>query len=368
MNASPFRGFWAVTLKEFKHLLRDKASIGLAIMLPIFQVCMYGYAIDFDVRHITTVLVDHDRSRESREYIDRLHSTQYLDFERRVDSEAEAVQMLRANSARVAVVIPPGFGRDVASGKTAQVGVLVDGSDSQVSFRARTAFLGVQAGDNPKPAAASNVDVRTNVLFNPTSKTSTFMIPGLIGLILQIVLVSLTSASIVREREQGSLEQLMVSPVGKFGLILGKLFPFMCLALGQMTLVLLLGYFLFDVRVAGNMALLYICSFPFVVASLAMGLLISAVAQNQAQSAQLSTFAFLPAILISGFIFPRETMPGFLQLLSLALPLTHELNVLRGIVVRGAGWAEVWPSVLAMWALAGLLLAAASARFQKSIA
>ncbi|MBS1708684.1 MAG: ABC transporter permease [Armatimonadetes bacterium] len=368
MKPNLFNGFWAVTVKEFKHLLRDKGSVGLAIMLPIFQVVMYGYAIDFDVRHITTVLVDYDHSRESREYVARLHATQYLDFDRKADNEAEAVQMLRANTARVAVVIPPDFSRNVLAGKRAQVGVLVDGSDSQVSFRARTAFLGVQAGSDPPALSLSNVDVRTNVLFNPTSKTSTFMIPGLIGLILQIVLVSLTSGSIVREREQGSLEQLMVSPVGKYGLIFGKLFPFMVLAIGQMTLVLGLGYFLFDVTVAGNLALLYACTFPFVLASLSLGLFISAVAQNQAQAAQLSTFAFLPAILISGFIFPRETMPGFLQLVSLALPLTHELNVLRGIVVRGAGLAELWPSVLAMWVIAGLLLAAASAKFQKSIA
>lgn len=367
--SSAFRGFWAVAMKEFKHLLRDRASIGLAIILPIFQVCMYGYAIDFDVRHISTVVVDYDRSVESREYIARLHASQYLDFIGRVDSEEAAVRMLKANTARVAVIIPPDFASSVAAGKRANVGLLVDGSDSQVSFRARTAFLGIgPLSATPYQSVPPQVEVRTNVLFNPTSRTAVFMIPGLIGLVLQLILVSLTSGSIVRERESGSLEQLMVSPVGKYGLLLGKLFPFFILASVEMLLILGLGYLLFDVRVAGNFILLYLMSVPFVIAALSLGLFISSVAQNQAQAMQLSTFAFLPAILISGFIFPRETMPGFLQVLSNILPLTHQLNILRGIIVRGAGFAELWPSFFATSAIAVLLLMAASAKFQKSIA
>lgn len=356
------RGFWAVALKEFKHLLRDRGSLILAFALPIFQVCMYGYAIDFDVRHIPTVLVDYDRSAISRRYVETLHNTEYLDFDFTASNEDEAAEMLRANTARTAVIIPPDFSRKVLAHDHPQVGVLVDGSDSQVSFRARTAFLGTSA-----TTTADNVNARVTVLFNPTSRTAVFMIPGLIGLILQLVLTSLTSGSIVREREQGSLEQLMVSPVGKYGLILGKLFPFMILAFGQMTLIIALGYFLFDVRVAGNLGLLYLMTFPFIVASLSLGLFISAVAKSQSQAMQLSTFSFLPAILISGFIFPRETMPGILQIISNILPLTHQLNILRGIVVRGAGWAELWPSFAATTAISVLLLYLASARFQKSI-
>jgi ABC-2 type transport system permease protein len=355
-----FKGFLPVALKEFKHLLRDRGSLMLAIVLPIFQVCMYGYAIDLNVRHISTVLVDYDRSFESRQYIDKLHATQYLDFNHRADNEEQAITMLRASTARVAVIIPPDFGRKVAAHKTAEVGVLLDGSDSQVSGPARSAFLGSSQGQ-------PTVEARTNILFNPTSRTSVFMIPGIIGLVLQLVLTSLTSGSIVREREQGSFEQLMVSPIGKMGLVLGKVAPFFVLAIFEMFLIMGLGWLLFDMHVAGSFALLILLTLPFIVASLSLGLFISAVSQSQAQALQLSTFTLIPNILLSGFIFPRDTLPGFFYIISNALPLTHQLNILRGVIVRGAGFSEVWPSVLGTSIIAIVLLTLATSRFSKNV-
>ena len=355
-------GFWAVAKKELTHFLRDRGSLILALMLPIFQVCMYGYAIDFDVRHISTVLVDYDKSRESRNYVEKLHATQYLDFDSVAESTSDAVSLLKSGRARVAVTIPPNFGRTLESGGSPQVGVLVDGSDSQVSVRARLAFLATPQGRTP-----GSVDARVNVLFNPNSRTAVFMIPGLIALILQLVLSSLTSGSIVREREQGSLEQLMVSPVGKYGLMLGKLAPFLVLAILEMFLILGLGWLLFDVRVTGSIALLFGMSVPFILASLGLGLLVSTIAQNQAQALQLSTFIFIPNILLSGFIFPRETMPGFLQLVSNVLPLTHELIIVRGIVVRGAGFGDLWPSFVATSVVATCLVVLSALKFQKSV-
>ncbi|MFM9873376.1 MAG: ABC transporter permease [Fimbriimonadaceae bacterium] len=355
-----FRGFLPIAQKEFKHLLRDKGSLILAVILPIFQVCMYGYAIDLNVRHISTVLIDYDRSFESRQYVDQLHATQYLDFNHRASTEEEAISMLKSGDARVAVIIPPDFSRKVAAHKPAQVNVLLDGSDSQISGPARTAFLGSIQGQ-------PTVEARTNVLFNPTSKTSVFMIPGIIGLILQLVLTSLTSGSIVREREQGSFEQLMVSPIGKMGLVLGKVAPFMILALFEMFLIMGLGWLLFDMHVAGNFALLIILTLPFIVASLSLGLFISAVSQTQAQALQLSTFTLIPNFLLSGFVFPRDTLPGFFSIISNFLPLTHQLQILRGVIVRGAGFAEVWPSVVATTFLAILLLWLATSRFQKYV-
>lgn len=350
-----------MVIKEMKHFSRDRGSIILSLFLPIFQVCMYGYAIDFDVRHIPAALVDYDRSAASREYVEKLHATQYLDFTQRASNEDDAISLLKANTVRVAVIIPPGFGRSVGRHEKTSVGVLVDGSDSQVSSRARTAFM----GSSMQPGL---IEARTNVLFNPTSKTSIFMIPGIIGLILQMVLTSLTSGSLVREREQGSFEQLMVTPIGKMALVVGKVTPFLLLAVFEMFLVMGLGWFLFDMRVAGNMAVLFLLTFPFIVASLSLGLFISAVAQNQAQAMQLSTFTFIPNFLLSGFVFPRETLPGFFQLASLGLPLTHELNILRGVIVRGAGFAELWPSFVGTSIIATVLLLLASSRFQKHIA
>jgi ABC-type multidrug transport system permease subunit len=199
-------------------------------------------------------------------------------------------------------------------------------------------------------------------------RTAVFMIPGLIGVILQIVTVSLTSFSLVREREQGTLEQLMVSPVGRLGLMLGKLVPYAALAMVEMISVLVLGRLVFDVRVSGSVALLLLLSLPFVVAALSLGLLISTIAQNQSQALQMTMLIMLPSILMSGFIFPRETMPGPLFLLSHAIPVTFFLEILRGIVVRGAGLLDVWPSLAALLLLTTLLLALSTARFQKSSA
>lgn len=356
-------GFLAVIKKEFTHLFRDRGSLILALLVPILQVCLYGYAIDFDVRHIPTVLVDQDRSRESRQYVDQLHATQYLDFEFTTQDPSEAAQIIRAGHAQAAVIIPPSFARDQRSGNGAHVGVLVDGSDSQVSLRAANAFRRPSTIKDPRA-----VDPRVTVLFNPNSRTAVYMIPGLIGLILAFVLSSLTSGSIVREREQGSLEQLMVSPVGKYALMVGKLVPFFVLALFEMFLILGLGYVLFDVRPVGSVPLLVFMSIPFIIAVLAQGLFISTVAQNQAQALQLSTLSVLPTILLSGFIFPRATLPGFLWLISNIFPITHELIILRGVVVRGAGFTDLIGPFLAQSAIAVGLIWLASRRFQKSIA
>ena len=238
---------------------------------------------------------------------------------------------------------------------------MIDGSDNQVATRARLAFTRPSL-DPGEPEA------RIDMLFNPEMRTQVFMIPGLIAVILQIVTVALTSFSLVREREQGTLEQLMVSPVGRLGLMLGKLLPYAGLAMFEMAAVLILGWLVFDVRVAGNLFLLILLTLPFVVAALAVGLLISTIAQNQGQALQMTLLVMLPSILMSGFVFPRETMPGPLYLLTFALPVTWFLNIVRGIAVRGAGFIDLFPDVLALLLLSTILLTIATARFRKSIA
>ena len=329
----PLYGYQSIALKETMHIRRDPATLVFALVIPVVQLLLYGYAIDFDVRHIPTAVVDFDRTRESREYIQSLHNTQYLDFVRTVDSPEAAEQAIRSGACHVAVVIPPDFARLQGSPTPPQVRVMVDGSDSQVATRARFAFV--------SPPVQPAVDARMTVLYNPNSRTQICMIPGLAAILLQLITVSLTSASLVREREQGTLEQLMVSPVGRLGLMLGKLTPYFVLAMIEMCAILFMGYLLFDVRVSGSLLLLLVMSLPFIVASLALGLLISTAAQNQAQAMQLSMLTMLPTILLSGFVFPLETMPGPLYLLSHAFPVTHFLQIIRGVVVRGAGFWDI---------------------------
>jgi ABC transporter DrrB family efflux protein len=356
-------GFWRIAMKEVLHLRRDPTSLIFALLIPVVQLTLFGFAIDFDIRHISTVVVDMDRSRESRRYIETLKNTEYIDVTGYVATAAQAEEALRRGTARVAVIIPPDFARRSVPNDTPAVRVLIDGSDNQTATRARLAFLPA-----PNLSAPNAVDARIDMLFNPDMRTQIFMIPGLIGVILQLVTVSLTSFSLVREREQGTLEQLMVSPVGRLGLMLGKLAPYAVLAMLEMVAVLLLGWMIFDVRVAGNVLLLLLLALPFVVAALALGLLISTLAQNQAQALQMTLLITLPSILMSGFVFPRETMPGPLYLLSDALPVTYFLEILRGVIVRGAGAAELWPSLLALLIITVILLGASTARFRKSIA
>jgi ABC-type multidrug transport system permease subunit len=274
-----------------------------------------------------------------------------------------AHEALRRNDARVAVIIPPDFARRWGTSAAPTVQVLLDGSDSQVTGPARNAFQ-----RPPGLAGPTSVDVRMNVLFNPQIRTRVYTIPGLVGVILQLVTVSLTSFSLVREREQGTLEQLMVSPVGRLGLMLGKLAPYSALAMVELVTVLFVARLVFDVSIAGSVPLLLLLSVPFILAALSIGLFISTVAQNQAQSLQLTLLTLLPSILLSGYIAPRETLPGPLYLLSDFFPVTFFIQIMRGIVVRGAGFWDLLPSVLALLLLTVILLALSTTRFRKSVA
>lgn len=371
--AGPFYGFASIARKETIHLRRDPATLVFALLIPLFELTLFGYAVNFDVRHVATVVVDLDRSRESRAYVDRLRNTQYLDVKGYLASPDLAESALRRGTARVAVVIPPDFSRRVRPGDTATVRVMIDGSDSQVATPARQAFLSPPSqparvsGRAPDDAPA-NVEPRITLLFNPEIRSQVYMIPGLIGVILQIVTVSLTSFSLVREREQGTMEQLMVSPVGRLGLMLGKLTPYAVLAFIEMAAILLAGWLVFDVPVQGSSLLLMALSIPFILAALSLGLLISTAAQNQGQALQLAMLTMLPSILLSGFVFPRETMPGPLYLLSFGIPVTYFLNILRGVVVRGAGLLDLLPDLVGLGIITVILLAAATLRFRKSMA
>lgn len=355
-------GFASVLKKEFMHLRRDPATLVIALMLPFIQMIIFGYAINFDVRRIETVVVDLDNSRESREYVQKLKATQYIDPVMSATSPTDAAEMLKMGKVRVGITIPSGFARTMLAGGNPQVGVMIDGSDAQVSMRARFAFV-----TPPSKPAAGQPDARINVLFNPDSTTSNFMIPGLIAVILQIVTVALTAFSIVREKEQGTLEQLMVTPVGRLGLMLGKLAPYAVLAMAELLMVLFISRVVFAVPSHGSYFTLIVMSIPFVVASLSLGLLISTVAQTQGQALQFTMLTMLPSILLSGYVSPRETMPGPLYIISSVLPATHYMQVTRGIMIRGAGFLDLLPQFLTLIVISAVLILASTARFRKTV-
>lgn len=347
-------GYRFIAFKEFMHLRRDPATFVIAMLIPMIQLTIFGYVVDYDVRHIHTIVADFDKTTESRQFISQLHNTQYMDIVQYTNSTEEAVRQLRNGSVKIAVIIPPRFSQNGIS----NVKIMIDGSDSQVATRIRMALM--------NPGKLGSAGPRTEVLFNPQMRTQVFMIPGLIAVILQLVTVSLTAFSLVREREQGTLEQLMVTPVGRLGLMLGKLTPYAVIAFLEMVTVLIVGRFLFNVHINGSICLLLICSIPFIIAALSLGLLISTIAQNQGQALQFTMLITLPSILMSGFLFPRDTMPGFLYIISCAIPVTYYLDIIRGIVVRGAGFMDLYGSVLALLMLSIILLMISTSRFRKS--
>jgi len=354
-------GLASILRKEFMHLRRDRTTLVIAMLLPLIQMIIFGYAIDFDVRHIPAVAVDLDHSRESRDYLEQLQATQYLDFDATADTPDQAADMLRSGKVRVAVTIPPDFARTMAQGGNPQVGVMIDGSDAQVSVRARFAFLA------PQPLSKGVPQARVNVLFNPDSRTVNFMIPGLLVVVLQVVTVALTAFSVVREKEMGTLEQLMVTPVGRLALMLGKLLPYAVLAMAEFAVVLFVGDVVFGVQPHGSLLALSVIAVPFVIATLALGLLISTLAQTQGQALQFTLLTVMPSILLSGYVSPRETMPGWLYVISTFIPATHFMQATRGIIVRGAGFFDLVPQFMILWLIAAVLIALSTARFRKSV-
>lgn len=369
-RARLFRGLWAIIYKEILQVRRDP-STRFVFLIPLFQTIIFGFAIDLDVQHIRTVVLDLDRGVESRRVIERFQNTGTFDIVAEAASEAELRRAIVSGQARVGVIVPGDYSARLLRGEQARVQVLIDGSDSSVATNALQASRAI--GDVASlarqglDAQERPVEVRPRLLFNPDLESAHFYVPGLIGIILQIVTVMLTAFSIVRERERGTLEQLIVTPVGRAALIFGKLIPYAVIGVAQTLFVLALMRGLFGVRIEGSVALLLTLSGLFLLPSLALGILISTVATNQAQAMQMSMLIMLPSVLLSGFAFPRETMPAPIYALSFAVPVTYYVQILRGIILRGAGLWALWPQTLALLGFAVALVTVSSMRFQKRL-
>ena len=365
--------------KELLQLRRDRLTLAMMIVLPIVQLLLFGYAINTDVRHIPSVVYDQDHSAQSRDLVRSLEATGFYDFVGAADGYPEIARALRSNRARVALVIPPKYGSHLASGTAAKLQLVVDGSDPQtvasatntaaalVSARSGTLLVerlqrsGLAAGPPP-------IELEPDTWYNPELRTAVYVVPGLVGVILTMTMVMLTAMAIARERERGTLEQLIVSPVRSVELITGKILPFVIIGYVQMTLIFLAGRVVFDVPVRGALGLLYALAFLFIAANLALGLFFSTLAKTQQQAMQMSFFFLLPNILLSGFMFPWEAMPRPAQLLSQALPLTHFLRIIRIITLKGGDFSDVRVEVVWLTAILCGLVLLASLRFDKKLA
>ena len=369
------RRIGAIAKKELVQLRRDRLTMGMMVGIPVMQLLLFGYAINTDVRHIPTVVLDQDGSAGSRDLARSLEATGFYDLVGEVRGYDEVGRAMRSSRARVALVVPPGYAADLAAGRPSQVQLLVDGSDPQTVasalntaaslVAARSAeLIAVRAGQG---GAAAPIQLEPSTWYNPDLRTAVFIVPGLVGVILTMTMVMLTSMGIARERERGTLEQLIVSPVKNVELMIGKILPYVVAGYAQMTLILIAAHFLFGVPMVGSIALLYGLAFLFIAANLALGLFFSTLARSQQQAMQMSFFFFLPNILLSGFMFPFEGMPAPARWLSQALPLTHFLRVVRGIVLKGSGLADLLVDFVALAVLFVVLVAMSSLRFSKKL-
>lgn len=366
-----------IARKELLQLRRDRLTMAMMIALPVMQLLLFGYAINNDVRHIPTLFYDQDHSAASRDLAATLVATGFYDRVGEARDFDDVDRAMRGSVARVAVVIPANYERDLIRGTPTTVRLVLDGSDPQTVasatntaaslVAARSAGLVLQRMRASGIVPYEPIRLEPSTWFNPDLRTAIYIVPGLVGVILTMTMVMLTAMAIARERERGTLEQLIVSPVRSAELVIGKILPFIVIGYIQMTLIFLLGRYVFDVPIVGSLGLLYALSLVFIAANLALGLFFSTLAKTQQQAMQMSFFFLLPNILLSGFMFPFEAMPEPAQWIAQALPLTHFLRVVRGITLRGAGFADVAGEAAQMAIILGVLVVLASLRFRKKL-
>ena len=362
----------AVAIKEVRQLGRDRVTFGMIVGVPLMQIMLFGYAINFDVRKLATVVQDEANSSMSREFISQLTATQVVDVRFTTNSSAEVDAMLREGRVSMAVVIPGDFERRLQSDTRPVVQILVDGSQPSLSGVAAgiaTLPMLTRHGEGPyaggKRMAPRRIEVRT--LYNPEKRTAVQIVPALIGVILSMTMVLFTSGAIVRERERGNLELLIATPLSSLELMVGKLLPYMVIGLIQTSIILLVGLALFDVPVVGHLLDLYAAALLFILSTLGLGLFVSTLAQTQFQAFQLAFVTLLPSILLSGFMFPFEGMPKVVQWIAQVLPLTHFNVIIRGVMLRGAALPELWPQIVKLVVFLAVMLLIAVARFKKRL-
>lgn len=370
--ANPFRGFRAVFYKEVLHVRRDPGTLFFSLVIPLLQMFVLGFGIDTNVRQVHTVVYNADGRQESRELLDRLKNSDTFHVIRYVNNDRDLNDAIISGKARVGIKIPVDYSDRLIHQMSAQVLVLIDGSDSSVAGQAINVTTAIGLDESLRRAvtdrsAALAVDMRPKLLFNPDSRSPNFFLPGLTAILLLNVTTFLTAFAIVREKERGTLEQLFVTPVRPFGLLLGKLLPYFGIGFFELCNILFFMRFVFRVPIHGNVFLLAFLSLPYIFVSLSLGMLISSKANTQGQAMQLAFLTILPSIFFSGYIFPRETMPLGFYLISYLVPASYFINITRGIILRGASLQHLWTDGLALFAMGTILLIIAARRFSNKI-
>lgn len=358
---------FAILGKEVQQLRRDRLTFGMIVGIPLIQILLFGYAINTDVRHLAAVVADQAGTQLSRQLIADMQATQVIDVVQHVQTGAELKTLLDRGEVSVGILIPPDFERRLQQKNRHVAQLLVDGSDPVILATARTLTsmtFNVRSKSNDS-GNSQLFEVRN--YYNPERRSSVFVVPGLIGVILTMTMVLFTAVAIVRERERGNLELLINTPVKTAELMLGKIIPYVVIGLVQVTLIMLFGMLLFHVPVNGSVVDVYLVALIFIAANLSLGLVISTVAKNQFQAMQMTFFFFMPSILLSGFMFPFEGMPKAAQYIAEVLPLTHFVRLIRGIMLRGAELGQLTVDIYALLAFMLLTMGFAILRFKKRL-
>jgi len=365
--------------KEFIQILRDPRTLAITVVMPVMQIFLLGYAVTNDVRNVPLAVWDQDRSWASRQLLDAYRAADYFHLDYDVDSEDELRRLIDAGQARAGLIIPPDYSTRIANSDTAQVAMIVDGSDPTIAntalsaaamigqTRATNLLVERAAARGQSAVAQMPVEVRTQVWYNPDLLSSYYMIPALIGLILMMMTVLLTSTSIVRERERGTIEQLIVTPLRPVELVVGKVTPYVVIAMIDMAEVIGAGVLMFGVPINGSLSLLLLLAGLFLVSTLGLGLFVSTLANTQQEAMLTSMFFLLPAMFLSGFLFPLAGMPWYLQAVSYVIPLRYFLVITRGIMLKGVAIDVLQNEVIALAVFAVIIMGAAALRFRKRL-
>jgi ABC-2 type transport system permease protein len=366
----------AITRKEIIHIIRDPRSLTMMFLMPVMQLILLGYTATTDVEHLATAVLDQDRTQQSRELVDAYRASNYFDILYYVRSEEELARLIDEGQAKTGIIIPTGYGRSLTSENQASVAFIIDGSMPSVATTAFSAAHTVAQAQSTKliekvygidVEAQPGIDVRPRVWYNPDMKSASFMIPGLIAMILQIQSSIFTALSIAREKEEGTIEQLIVTPLRSIELIVGKVIPYIVVSLFNLIEVLLIGVIWFGVPINGNVLLLLALGLLALLVSLGIGLFNSTIAGTQQEAIFLTFFLMLPFIFLSGFFFPLEAMPKVLQWISYVIPLRYMIVITRGIILKGVGLSILWDQAVALALFAIVMLALAAVRFRKQL-
>jgi ABC-2 type transport system permease protein len=364
--------------KEFIQILRDPRTLAMTFAMPVIQLFLLGFAATSDVRNISLAVWDQDRSASSRSLLEAYRVADYFQINYDTGSEAELRQLIDRGSARAGLIIPPNYGADLTAGRTATVAMVVDGSDptiagtvlsaaNLISQAKATALTVERAAARGQGTARPAVEMRTQVWYNPDLVSAYYMVPALIGLILQFLTTVLTASAIVRERERGTIEQLIVTPLTSVELMVGKLAPYVLIALIDTVEILVAGVLVFGVPINGSLPLLMLLAGLFLITTLGIGLFVSTIANTQQEATLSAMFFTLPSIFLSGFFFPLAAMPPLLQVFSYAIPLRYFLIVVRGIILKGVGAEALYPEIVALVIFGTVIMGSAALRFRKRL-